>query len=323
MLASLLACAAIVHAGSLPACGSQFQYSCASPTLGGYTVITPLSGTGSTEITGFNSSNAVVFDQTIPAPPTGPPGVEVSDAVLQADARLAVQSGQASTLPACASTPTLCIAFNPGLNPTSVLVTASQTYSYIAQDTLVTQTVNQYSTTLIAKLNGGQILSETFGAQFSDPSVQAAILSADALLTGDGASFGAPSLISGATNATGSEVSYLQTGRQATGTLVPTVTEIFGPVAVVGCSGGCPFSFGVLAFPGLTLVLPGQLNINDNADIQFAIDRTVTTTNTFLTTQTYEIDGTTSISAAPEPATFALVGLALLAVACGITKGKK
>src|SRR5580700_1894695 len=115
LLCGILLCSAIVHAGPLPSCGSQFQYSCASPTLGGFTVITPLASTGSTEITGYNSSNAVIFDQTIPIPPSGPAGNDVQLAVQSADAQLAIQSGQASTLPACASNAgPSCLAANPG-----------------------------------------------------------------------------------------------------------------------------------------------------------------------------------------------------------------
>src|SRR5580704_15879189 len=100
----ILVCCAIVHAGPLPACGSQFQYSCLSPALGGYTIITPLASIGSTEITGYNSSNAVVFDQTIPTPPTGPAGSDVQNAVSYADALIAEQSGLLLTLPPCSGT---------------------------------------------------------------------------------------------------------------------------------------------------------------------------------------------------------------------------
>ena len=120
----LLACA-IAHAGPLPACGSQFQYSCASPTLGGYIVITPLSGTASTEITGFNSSNAVVFDQTIPIPPSGPARNEVQLAVIESDNLLALQSGQASTLASCSSSASMLRAESRGGRLSSSLLTLS------------------------------------------------------------------------------------------------------------------------------------------------------------------------------------------------------
>jgi hypothetical protein len=181
--------------------------------LGGYTVITPLSSTGSTEISGYSTSDAVVFDQTIPIPPSGPAGADVQNAVIHADNLLAIQSGQANTLRArSSSVAPPCLAFNPG---GAVLVTAhDELSSYIAVDTPLTQHVNQYSTTLIAKLNGNQLFSQTLGAQFSDPSVQAAILSADALLTGQGATFGAPSLASGSTVLLNSQVSYLFTVRR-------------------------------------------------------------------------------------------------------------
>jgi len=101
VLAGLVFAAAIAHAGPVPMCGTQFQYDCVSLTLGGYTVITTLGSTGQTEITGYSQSSSVVFDQVIPIPPTGPAGNDVQEAVLHADALIALQSGQASTLPSC------------------------------------------------------------------------------------------------------------------------------------------------------------------------------------------------------------------------------
>jgi hypothetical protein len=317
LCAILLGCA-IVHAGPLPACGGQFDYSCASPTPGGFTVITPLTGIGSTEITGFNSSNAVVFDQTIPIPPSGPAGADVQLSVLNADAQLALQSGQENTLPACTlSSTTICVLTSP---PDGVFTSNAFTYSYVAMDTPLTQQVNQYSTTLIATLNGSHVFSETFGAPFSNPTVQAAVLLADALLNGDGATFGSPFLASGSTSLAGSQLSYLQTGEQNTGTVQETTTELFGPNFIIGCTVAAEncLDFGDQLFPALMFIQPGQLDINLRTNIEVAIDRNVVTTNTFLTTQTYEIDGTNETSAVPEPATWGLMLTGALAI--GIEK---
>ncbi len=56
------------------------------------------------------------------------------------------------------------IAPNPG---GSIVVTNSTTSSYIYVDTPVTDRVDNYSTTVLALLNGNQVFSETFSAPFS------------------------------------------------------------------------------------------------------------------------------------------------------------
>jgi len=296
----------VAHGGPILACGSQFQYSCTSATLGGYTVITPLSGTGSTEITGYNASSTVVFDQTIPTPPTGPAGSDVQEAVLHADALIAIQAGLYSTLPACSSVSgNPCLATNVG-GPLPILT--STTNSYVSVDTPVSQRVDQYSTTLIALLNGSPVSSQTFPAQFSDSSVQTAVSLMDAILTGDGAIFGAPFLVSGSTNLQGSQLAYVQTGEAADGNNSQTETSAFGPYVLLGCGNNCPD-------PGsdLTILSPGQLGFDINNNFEYAIDRNVITTDTYLTTQTYDIVGVTAASV-PEPATWTLLALGLAGI---------
>ena len=59
----VILCAATVAQAALPVCTTQFQYSCSSATMGGYTVITPLASTGQTQIQGFSTSNALIFNQ--------------------------------------------------------------------------------------------------------------------------------------------------------------------------------------------------------------------------------------------------------------------
>ena len=156
-----LLCAATVAQAAVPACTTQFQYNCSATTLGGYTVITPLASTGQTQIQGFSTSNAVVYNQTLPIPPSGSAASDTptQQAVLQADGLLAAQSGQASTLPACGNPP--CLAPNPGGQQ---VITNSTTTSYAAQDTTVSQQVNQYSTTLKATLNGQTVFQQTYAA---------------------------------------------------------------------------------------------------------------------------------------------------------------
>jgi hypothetical protein len=63
------------------------------------------------------------------------------------------------------------------------------------------------------------------------------------------------------------------------------------------------------------VVLSGQLDINLNYDFTYNVDQNAVTTDTYLTAQSYEIDGTTSASSAPEPGTLGLAGCALALLA--------
>ena len=275
-------CMATAAQAAPQACATQFQYNCSSSTLGGYTVITPLASTGQTQIEGFSSSNAVVFNETLPIPPSGSAASDTptQQAVLQADALLAAQSGQASTLPACSSASPPCLAPDPG---GETVITNSTTSNYVAHDTPVTQQVNQYATTLKATVNGQTVFEQTYAGAFSDPAVQAAVSAADAILTADRATPGAPVQTASSSALQGSQSSYVLTGdTTATGTPTVTDTYIFGPVAIpVGANQSEVF-----------LVLAGQEDINVNTNTEYFADRDVVTTDTYLTTQTYTIQGT-------------------------------
>jgi hypothetical protein len=63
------------------------------------------------------------------------------------------------------------------------------------------------------------------------------------------------------------------------------------------------------------MILGGQEDINVNQDYIYTVDQNAVTTNTYLTTQSYVIEGTTNSGSAPEPGTLALIacGLAFLA----------
>jgi hypothetical protein len=63
----------------------------------------------------------------------------------------------------------------------------------------------------------------------------------------------------------------------------------------------------------LFLVLAGQEDINVNTENFYATDRNAITTSTYLTTQTYDIDGTTTTSTVPEPGSWLMGGAGLLA----------
>jgi hypothetical protein len=223
------------------------------------------------------------------------------------------------TVTACFSTRLQAqgVAPNPG---GAVVITNSTSSTFSYTDTAVTDTVDDYSTTLLALLNGSQVSSVTLLAPYSDPTVAAAIATADGILTGDGATFGSPSLLSSTSVLQSSVItppyeSYTCLGVGSGGTL-PTgttnlftnsTTETFGPatIAVGDCSED---SFTVLA---------GQLDINVNSNNGFTIPVETVTTNTYLDSATYEIAGTKAVTpgVTPEPASVELVlsGLGALA----------
>jgi hypothetical protein len=193
-------------------------------------------------------------------------------------------------------------------NPGGAVVVTNSTISYTSGfvDTPVAEQVNNYQTTIRAVLNGSnQVYTATFQSPFSDPAVQAAILAADNILSGDGATPGSPFLFSDSTSLSDTQVTNLVTGTSLNGEQVVSTVTTFGPAFIaVGDQQSDLFT-----------VIAGQTDINVNTENFYATDRTVTTTSTYLTTQVYEIDGSTSISGVPEPATWTLMGLGLAAVA--------
>ena len=203
------------------------------------------------------------------------------------------------------------IAPNPGGQP---VVTNSTTSTYVDVDTPVSQRVDDYSTTITAILNGGPtVFDQTFALPFSDPTVQAAVLDADAILAADKATFGSPSLVSSSTTLQSSNTVDLSGGPDtADGNTTVTTTDTFGPNTVmVGDNQSEEF-----------IILAGQLDINVNTNVEYAVPVNVVTTDTYLTTQSYNINGVTSSSSsgggggssAPLPAGAwqALIGLMFL-----------
>jgi hypothetical protein len=195
---------------------------------------------------------------------------------------------------------------NPG---GSIVITNSTTATITYADTALTDTVDDYSTTLLALVNGSQVSSVTLLAPYSDPTVAAAIAAPDGILTGDGASFGSPSLFSSTSVLQSSLItppseSYTCESAEATGTTYETGTtfttpEIFGPATIT--VGDCNSeSFFVLA---------GQEDVNVNTNNLFTIPVETVTTDTYLDSQTYEIAGTESVApgVTPEPASIELV----------------
>jgi hypothetical protein len=216
------------------------------------------------------------------------------------------------TVTACFSVPAeAAVAPNPG---GSVVVTNSTTAAITYADTAVTDTVDDYSTTLLALVNGSQVSSVTLLAPYSDPTVAAAIITADGILTGDGAIFGSPSLLSSTSVLQSSIVtppSETYTCETVPGTdfTVGTVTTatIFGPTTItVGDCNQDTFN-----------VLVGQTDINVNTNLQYTVPVETVTTDTYLDSATYEIAGTKAVApgVTPEPASVELVLSGLGAIA--------
>ena len=59
----------------------------------------------------------------------------------------------------------------------------------------------------------------------------------------------------------------------------------------------------------------GQEDIDVNNDYTYTVDQNAVTTNTYLTTQSYVIDGITGTSAVPEPGTWMVAGCGLAVLA--------
>ncbi len=203
--------------------------------------------------------------------------------------------------------------------------------------TNLTQRVDQFSTEVRARLPGGPLLlDQTFTAPFTDPQVQSALLSARQLLAGQGAlGFVGPTLLGNNTTLTGTRTvtSFIQTAPsqdfvKLTGA-VGGFDFVGGPriTAQIGTIGQCqgvtdigpaPDGVGFIGDPfGCDLntgnpltVIAGSSNVNINVHTLYSLGVTNATTNTFLTSQIYELDGTSGPASIPEPGTLTPVAIA-------------
>jgi hypothetical protein len=243
----------------------------------------------------------------------------------------AIGLARADNLAPCTAT-----GFGAQLEQSGCLVAATDarvvvTVSFLNDPTFVntplTQVVNDYQTTITAILNGGAtVYQQTFSAPFNAVSVQNAIAIADALLSGDGATFGAPFQTANST----ALVSSMTTDVPTSPTLdLPTLfacnpaignyTETCAGVSVTSTYDTSSEIYGygpatIMTGAGNTdeyAIPAGQEDINVNQDYTYVVNQNAVTTNTYLTTQSYEIDGTTNSTSTPEPGTLALIGCAL------------
>jgi hypothetical protein len=199
-------------------------------------------------------------------------------------------------------------------------------------DTIVTtpatDRIDTYSTEVRARLGSGAFLyDQTFAVAFADVQVQAALVQAHDILAGAGAvSFTGPTQVSSTQALVSSATSTITTSTQTTQTIVGTSSWL-GPFNLtVGDRGVCgsyaldvnnhaTFSSCSLAGTPFT-VNAGTTNFDTSTVSLVRIDQTATTTNTFLTTELYELDG--AVAGVPDtPAPPSLV-LALAAAVAGL-----
>jgi hypothetical protein len=208
---------------------------------------------------------------------------------------------------------------NPG---GEIVVTNSTSATFSYTDTAVTDTVDDYSTTLLALVNGSQVSSVTLLAPYSDPTVAAAIATADGILTGDGATFGSPSLLSSTSVLQSSVITppYESYACGSGGSLPTGTTNVFTNSTTVTL-GPAVITVGECNDETFT-VLAGQEDININTNSAFTIPVETITTNTYLDSATYEIAGTKAVApgVTPEPASVELVLSGLGAIAWRLRK---
>ena len=210
---------------------------------------------------------------------------------------------------------------NPGGN---AVVTQSCSQTQVLQMTTVTNSVSAYQTTITAELGSGPFLFDaSFNLPYSDAVVQAAVLQAeDDLFSAGAASYSGPTLVS-STQSLSSSVSTVTSAPMDSGNGFLGGTTTFGPATILQgnlglCQGLVPGNDGGIVPVGCSgqglpfVVLAGQTDVTINGDEVFDVNQVTTTTDTTLTSQVYNLDGTGSVSPVPEPASICLLGTGLL-----------
>ena len=187
--------------------------------------------------------------------------------------------------------------------------TTSTTHHDTFTDQFQTERVDTFLTRIVGRIDGGAtVYDQSFNLAFGDPVVQAAVAAAQAAINAavnPDPPIAGPTLISSTElqiDTTTDLVSQLLSSMETT----ITTTLALGPATIlIGEDQSVEF-----------FVAPGTTNVNINTHTESVYDRLFVTTNTYLTTQTYELVGYPQpVAGVPEPGTLGLVGLGLAGLA--------